>query len=514
MKIQVKDLGLVGLIADQAGHELPPNAFTALQNMRMRAGWAERVGGYGQVFADTSVVPYMVMPHSSATVNYLVHCGVAKIYVDDGTTRTEITGTAPTGGTDNRWTGGTIGGLLVLSNGVDVPMYWDNNTANNLATLTGWNSNHRCKSLRVFKNFLIALAPTKTSVLYPHTVMWSDSAEPGALPQEWATTDTNDAGESPALAETPDAIVDGLALGDTFVIYKERSMYGMQLIGGNDIFRFWRLPGEVGAIGPGCIAMTPVGHVVLGSGDIVVHNGQGPRSIVDQKTRERVFADLDPAECRRAFVVAHPAREEVWICYPRSGQTSCSRAVVWNWKDDVISERDLPSVTYGCSGVVSAGGADTWTTAASAGTLWSAGSGGWSTETNSGLNKARLFMSAAASKIYEMDEIYDAAGASITGYIERTGLHLDTPEQIKLVRSVWPRIDAIAGVTVTVEVGASMDAATSPTWSAAQTFTVGTSQKVDTFATGRYLSYRVTGVGTNRWRVRGIDFDIVPQGAW
>lgn len=509
----LRELGSIGLIVDQDGFELAPNAFTAVQNMRFYRGWAERSGGHIQIMADTAVTPYYIQSHSSATTNYLAFAGIAAVYVDDGTTRTDITGTTPTGAVADRWTGGTFGGLLVLNNGVDSPMYWDNNTANNLATLTGWTAGHKCKALRPFKNFLVALNVTKSSTAYPHMVKWSDSAEAGSLPASWNEADpTNDAGESPALAETPDVIVDGLPLGDTFVIYKERSMYGMQLIGGNDIFRFFRLPGDSGALARGCIAAFPGGHVVLTQGDVVVHNLQGPQSIVDKRMRRRIFDTIDPTNFAASFVVANLAKEEVWICYPTSGNSVCNRAVVWNWTDNTLSERDLPNVTYATHGVVNVtSSTGTW---ADTSLTWTTDTGTWASGLSYAINDARLFMASSGSKLYVADETDSADGASFVATIERTGLHFDDADMVKMCRGAWLRIDAAPGTTISVQLGASMDAAISPTWETAQTFTAGTSQRIDAFVTGRFLAYRVTSTGTAPWRLRSIDLDIIPGGQY
>ena len=112
----------------------------------------------------------------------------------------------------------------------------------------------------------IALNITKTATNYPHMVKWSDAAVPGAIPASWDETSvTGDAGELD-IAETSDVIVDGLPLGDAFIIYKERSAYSMTFIGQPSVFRFQRLPNCDGMLARGCAAMTPLGHVVLTSG--------------------------------------------------------------------------------------------------------------------------------------------------------------------------------------------------------------------------------------------------------
>jgi hypothetical protein len=119
------------------------------------------------------------------------------------------------------------------------------------ANLTGWDATWRCKSLRPFKQYIVALDVTKAGTRYANMVKWSAAAVPGALPTSWDATDaTKDAGEQD-IAETTDVLIDQLQLGDINVLYKERSMYAMQYIGQPFVWRFYRLPGEVGMLARG-----------------------------------------------------------------------------------------------------------------------------------------------------------------------------------------------------------------------------------------------------------------------
>ena len=296
MKVYLKDLGASGWMPDVDPSELPPNAWSDCLNVRFVNGRVEQRQGYLEVARGNKIVPLWLAQHSVGATKYIIQACAARVFASDGSgTATEITGTAPTGDEDDKWTGGVLGGILVLTNGVDVPTYWDGNTANNLVTLTDWTGTERCKALRPFKNYLVALNITKGSTNYPHMVKWSHSADPGALPSSWDETDPAvDAGEQD-LADTQDEIVDGLPLGDIFVIYKERSMYGMQFIGAPLIWRFFRLPdNNQGAVARNCVAQTPQGHVVFSGSDVFLHNGQGVRSLIEGRARQWLIDTIDP----------------------------------------------------------------------------------------------------------------------------------------------------------------------------------------------------------------------------
>lgn len=410
---------------------------------------------------------------------------------------------------DDRWTGGTLNGIFVCTNGKDVPLYWAGNTANDLASLTGWDANERCKAIRPFKNYLIALNITKTATNYPHMVKWSDAAVPGAVPASWDETSvTGDDGEN-EVAETPDVIVDGLALGDMFIIYKERSMHAMTFIGQPNIFRFQRIQSESGMLARGCVANTPLGHVVLTSGDVVLNNGQSVVSIADGQVRQYIFGTINTLKSQRAFVCTNPQKNEVLICFPTVNSDVCDKAAVWNWKDRVWGFRDLNGVTYGDAGQINADEAILqWEDDDDS---WASDPAGWS-ENEYSPNEARLLFSrTTAISAFDIGTL--DYGANITSSLERKGMTFDDAYTNKLIRAVYPRIDAPVNTVINVSIGGAMSPVEAPTYSAPVPYTVGTSFKIDSFAIGRYLSIKLESTDYAPWLLRSIDIDIVPTGA-
>lgn len=500
-----------GVNADLMPEELAAGVWSDCKNMRFRNGFAERFRGLTNIFGATSVVPYWIAPYGTATTRYWIHAGLAKVFADDGTTRTEITPTsAPTGGIDDRWTGGTLNGVFVCNNGKDQPLFWGGNVANDLATLTGWDANERCKALRPFKNYLIALNITKTSTNYPHMVKWSDAAVPGSIPTSWDETSvTGDAGEQ-EVAETPDVIVDGLPLGDAFIIYKERSAYSMTFIGQPLIFRFQRLPDDYGMLARGCAANTPMGHVVLASGDVVLNNGQRMTSIADGVVREYIFKQMNSIYAQRSFVCTNPQKCEVLICFPSSESEVCDKAAVWNWRDKTWGFRDLPNVTYGDAGQINADATLLqWDTDTNS---WDSDPAAW-LENEYSANEARLLFS-RGSAITAFDVGTLDLGSNIESSLERVGMTFDDAYATKLIRHIYPRIDAATGTQIYIQVGGTMNAESPPVYSDPVLFEVGQQHKIDAFATGRFLAIKLYSTDYAPWRIKSMDVDVVPIGAY
>jgi hypothetical protein len=101
---------------------------------------------------------------------------------------------------------------------------------------------------------------------------------------------------------------------------------------------------------------------------------------------------------------------------------------------------------------------------------------------------------------------------ALSGTAERKGMTFQDPYSNKLIRAVYPRVDASTGAPLQVEVGSSMYADSAVTWSPPVTFQVGRDIKVDTFAQGRFLAVRFSG--SFPWRMRSFDVDVVPSGAY
>lgn len=508
--VTIPALGQYGLVADQPAQELPINAVSSSNNVRYRDGIASRFDGHASIFSTPSVTPYWIGSFGTSTKRYWIHAGLAAVYSDDGTTRANITGTALTGAIDDRWTSGVLSGILIMNNGVDVPQYWAG--TGTLAAVTGWDAAWTAKSVRTFKNYVVYLAPTKSGTAYPHTVGWSCAADPGALPATFDTSDaTKDAGDVP-LGETPDLLVDQLVLGEVNIIYKEASMYSMQYVGGDSVFAFKRLPGNFGMLARGCGAVTPKGHVVLANGDLVLVDGvSAPQSLLTSRYKRTLFStQIDTSVYKRCFVVANPTKNEVLVCYPSFGSTTCNKALVWNWEDNTLASRDLPNVTYAAAGLLDYTVADTWLADPDNwiddATLW-----GQNDYTPA---DARLMFASSAPAIYLADKGTKFGATAISWMIERTGLAFDDPDTVKTIKSLTPRAQAAAGTQFYVQLGGSLDAEKSPDWGEPILYTVGgmINGKAHGFATGKFLAYRLYGTQAQPVAFKSIDLDIEGRG--
>lgn len=418
-----------------------------------------------------------------------------------------------TGAIDDRWTGGSLNGVFICNNKADTPQYWGGSVSTKLRGLPGWDSTHRAGWMRPWKSYILCGDITKAGTRYPSMLKWSTAAVPGAVPESWDTADaTQDAGEVD-LAETPDVMVDALPLGNALIVYKERSMYSVTETFDNRIFKFSRLPGTTGMLARGCAANTPQGHVVLTAGDLILHNGQSSRSLVSGKMRKWLFGQISDTLYSRCFLAVNPPKQEVWICFPTADSQACNTALVWNWESDTFGLRTLQNVTYGDSGQVNSVSSNTtWDADAD---VWSQDGARWD-ENEYAANEARLIFS-HLTRVSLVDSGTTDFGANIVSSLERRGMSFDDPYTVKVIRAIYPRIEAAAGTPITVQVGSAQTVQEIPKWSAPVTFIVGTGGqiKVNTFSqAGRFLALRISNSSLAAWRIRSLDLDIKTVGAY
>lgn len=524
---RLANLGSAGVVQDLSQTELPPQAWTDALNVRFLDNSAHQFLGHGEVYAGAPVIPYHCAAVNVAGVRYWLYAGLAKLYavsaaggstVHTNLTRQTAAVDVDYSGAANAWTSTSLSGIPVFNPGnvTDPPQAWDLDIAHRFAVLANWPSNTWCKSLRAYKNQLVALNVTKGSTNYPYMVKWSHPADPGAVPISWDATDpVYDAGEVD-LAEGGDPILDGLQLGGTFVIYKEGSVWRMDYAGGVFIEQFTKVSGTSGAMNRNCIVEIDLDgspyHVVLTGSDVIVHNGQGASSVLDKQMRRKLFQLIDVTNYTRCFVFKNPFVNEVFICFPSAGQTVPDMALVWNYKDRTTTFRELPALNHANHGPVETGLSSPWS---GDGAPWDTDSTTWAGADFSP-DLSRCMLASNGQKLFLLDSSTAFDGVAPTSFLERRSMPLGSPEGMKTITSLRPRIFGTAGDTLTVKVGGQNDDPYgAPTYDAATTFTIGETLSVDLMSTWRYPAIRIENDGSaSRWRLDSLDILYDEGGTW
>ena len=528
--IPVNNVGEVGIVKDINPWELPPNVWSDGNNVRAEHGAITKSPGYAEVMATCPIVPLYITNLNTAADNYWIVAGTAAIHVYKDSNDTWYNITRSSGGynatAEENWTSTVLGGILVMANGYDDPQFWaltdgEPSTSTLMADLSNWPADRECYSMRAFRSFLVALNINDSSgssdVGYPRLVKWSTEAATQLLPSSWdETSATVDAGEY-ELADTRGAILDGLPLRDTFMIYKDDSIYSMTYVGTPFIFAFRQLSPSVGALTKNCVAEFDGGHFFFGNGDIYINNGQRIESILPHKIRDYVFNFIDGAQYKKSFVVADYGNTEMWACFPTAENTSdqCNKAVVWNWTNKAFTLRDIPNLSHiGYGSIDDPNSFTTW--AAATGITWSAALGAWSA-TWSTVENVLVMAGLTDTKIYRNASGNQEDTTDMTSYIERTGMSMGAQGQedrtsVKRIKAIWPRMEVSGANAVNVYVGTQMSTEEGVTWTSAYTFNPDSQSKVSCRASGKLYGVKFESTGDFDWRLDGYDIELDDAG--
>lgn len=510
-------VGAAGFSFDAQPDDLPmqPIGWSGGNNMRFRDGYAEKMLGHNAPNGAPLVTPYHIdFVQGAGQQRYEVYTGLAKMYAMQNNVHTDITRISGdyTGTIDDRWTSAILSSTLLLNNGKDVPQFWAGNPAAKAADIAAWPATLRCKVLRTFDNYVFALNITESGINLPSTIRWSSGADPGTLPASYVPAATNDAGRvSGVLSSTPDYVIDGLQLGNTFMIYKENSTYAAQYVGGSEIFALRSIAKTSGILAIECVAAFAGGHAVLADGDIVVNAGlEGPQSIIDKRMRRWLFNNIDTDNRQRSFAVANRRMNEIWFCFPSVGMTWPNVALIWNYKDNTWGLRDMPSAAHANAGAILANSSSVWDAAVD---TWDNTDGIWGVDEYSQATP-RVMIASVDPGLYLADITRSFNGAPMTAFCERTGMDFGEPERMKLCKGIRPRFDSAAGTIIQIYVGFQNDLDDAIDWGMPINFTVGTDLRADCFVTGRFLAVKFLSNAQGPWRMQQFDIDILEMGEY
>jgi hypothetical protein len=309
--IPFNNIASIGMIRDLATESLPADdkngfAWTDVQNCRFKGGSISKMGGYEELIdTSTTVAPYFYTRVQTTDKNIYLYAGLNKIYGYYAGSHYNLT--RQTAGVDvdysaslsNQWVATTINFSTVLNNGFDTPQAWVNaDTGVKFVDLPAWPTDYKANILRAYKNYLIAADITDDApVRHPNRVQWSTGGLPGELPSSWDPSDPEQDAGYQDLADSEDAIVDMLPLGDANIIYKNTSTYLMQYVGGNKIFSITKKFPNVGMLNKNCAVPVKAQHIVLTNDDVIIHDGFQYKSIIDNKNKKYQIIKIEYKFC-------------------------------------------------------------------------------------------------------------------------------------------------------------------------------------------------------------------------
>jgi hypothetical protein len=509
------------VVQDVAPAELGFEAWNGCNNVVFPNGFASAAPGWKDAVGACLFKPLWLQPIFTVTAYYWIYVGnnvgdtAAGVGVTDGVTHWDIT---PAGGIPvlnaGEITGGLLNGIPVINTGTGPPFWWDLDTGNICTDLPGWPAGQTCKALRPFKHHLIAMDISDGSGDYPELVTWSSAANPGTIPQEWTPTPDNEAGNF-TLATTVGAVIDGEALRDQFVCYKQHSTFIMQFIAGQFVFSQRGAFVTSGILARNCVAEMYGQHYVITDGDIIRHNGQEVQSLIDGRLRNTLFGQISNDTYTASHVVASHATKELWVMFPKTGHIMCDTAYVYDVQSDSWGISEVPEIPFTSRGILNDPGADyTWDGQAD---TWDEREGRWNQRQFNPTTDLLVMADYAGQRMLAMDG-YLRDGAKVPVFLSLESKDFGQAQVVKLVTAIWNQFELLAGTPDSegyfVRVGWQMQTADPITWTQRVLMSAGQFSKTDFLVTGRFLSFEISGEQETLWRLNSIDIDYALQGNW
>jgi hypothetical protein len=488
-----------GVSYDVAAHELAEDFWSFAQNVLFRKGFASRVLGNRAAYGSIPTDVYHLRNALIDTTSFWLIFGLDEIHALETSNQDDVTPVAGLTPISHPWQWATtlLNGVPCATNGLDAPLYWAGSVAAPFVDLPDFPATTICKSLIAYKYHLFALDIDGPSGHFENQVLWSDAADPGAVPASWTAAADNEAG-SAEIADSPGPVMCGEILRGTLMLYKRSSTTAVNYIPeSNEIFAFETLFTSSGALTRHGVCDVNGQHFVVTDGDVILTDGTNRRSVAEGRMKDYLFRQLDQTYYENLFVVYDRARNEVLTFFPeQGGNGTCTKAIVYNLARDTWGVKDL-ECRHAAVGIVNDTSPDE---------TWDGDSGAWDDDA-SYWNQANYTLATEAllTGLEDVLTLHDTADSiAIANAIRRDGLTMGDPKRVKLVKGLRVRAEAGFG-SLLVRVGSSMTPAGAVTWSSEVTLTEP-DEIVNIIRAGRYISLQIRSTGTEPWTVNSVDF--------
>lgn len=566
--LPVRQLGKVGVVTDANPYDLPSNAFSNCSNVIFDEGRIQRSPVFKQLFptvlsslaydeiegsynenigiyesaTGTSVLDVRFLssysdPNSQEVVIVADKLGFVRAYPSG--VLADVTPAGTLVNNEEPWSHCQVGGVSFLARKGMVPYGRDISEDVTYRMISDavspavseWSEDDSCAVIRSFLDYVVCLNVNKGGVEYPTMVKWSNPIQYGQDPTliGWDPSNTNYVAGENVLAELKTPIRDGLALGNSFIVYAQDQVWLMEYTGSSFVFNFRRLFPSGGILNTNCVVEVDGKHFVFGENDIYVNDGVSKQSISDGRVRRTIYRTLDRDKQRYCFALHDSISNLVYFCYSTKQDEVgypesfyCNRAAIYNYREDNWSFMDLPNIVGGAESNVSV-----------LNSLYSQITGSYGgyntayasfvgaspkipimlgvTDTKNGLTETRIY--AADLPTNGLVNLPITREALRDAFIERIGIDMDERgsaiKTYKLITGIVPQASFDASNSSFRWKTGSSDLPTSPvTWYSTQNFNPTNEYQIQMKVAGRYLAYRVETSDIDNFRLSGFDAEV------
>lgn len=162
---------------------------------------------------------------------------------------------------------------------------------------------------------------------------WSDANQP----QVWSTSSGN-IGDAGAARITGAKIVKGLSVrsgsGPAAILWSLDSVIRMDYMGGQSIFRFSHLTNQSSVLSQNGIVEYDGAYFWPGVDKFMVCDGNKVSELPNQLNQNYFFDNLNFSQRQKVWGMKVPRYGEIWWFFPFGTETECSRAVIFNVREN------------------------------------------------------------------------------------------------------------------------------------------------------------------------------------
>jgi hypothetical protein len=247
-----------------------------------------------------------------------------------------------------------------------------------------------------------------------------------------------------------------------------------------------------GILNTDCVIEFEGKHFVIDNNDIYVHSGSGQiESIADGRIKRYFFRNLNRSAISKVQVVRNPFYKEIWINYPKGSSTVCNETLIFNYKNNTWTKRQLSNVSWMFNGPSNLAGQ-------------------WQYS-----NKV-LYMTTNNTQTLVTDDSYSMWNGSALvpyeSYIEKRKLNTGQVSASSLINSLYPVFDTVpVDSEINIYVKAQNNYVDNPEFTTDDLFVFEPNNqraqgyKVDPRVNGRIMNFKISSMGN--WRLPLYAFD-------
>lgn len=555
--VPVENIGMMGVNTDVPAWQLPPNVWSDSNNVRFSDLSVKKSQGLSKVFDGLgTTTPIYLETYQSGDKGsgiWWIAFGTHEIKLWDGYNWLDLTPSSkPTDMpvySKGQWQTTKLGSLVFATNGIDPPYYWDGKTSNKFMPLPNWTyqsdppSGHSygaVQTLAGFKSFLWAGnvyvnkddtgTPTlEGNKLFSRSVYWSNMTNFYTAP-DWDITPDSDAGFYELLDSMGD-VVHMQQLRESMMIYKSDAIVVSTFVGAPFMFTFQTISPEIGVLCKNAVAEFPGGHWFVGRSDCYVNDGQTIETKLTNRVQSEMFKDIDGDYAVNTYCVTDWGNNEIWTCYPSVGNSRPNRALIWNYKNDTFSFRDLfdntghikygiapvqPGVEWGGDRAADSGPTEEGPFSTNYYTgSWETSTDSWGTQSYDDTVEHLVWTDSSTDgkQLYRHNSGNLLMGSTMKSRIERTGIDLGDPSTVKYVSAVYPKMwTSSADSTFNVWTAHQMNTEDAVTWEGPKVFNPDEMNKISVRTSGKFFGIKIEANGDFDWLLSGLEWETSQSG--